>query len=127
MNGDRVSLAVIDATQAGVRLGRGEALVAVVPDVKLLELRSDGRVAGRGVSVSIPIVKGVRYRAFSGRYARSKSWQVVDTGRLLISSKNLIFDGRQANKRLPLSEVMTWGWGPRQLEFEKSSGRPLVL
>lgn len=50
-----------------------ETLLAVQPGVSRLEYKSAGQYRTRGASISIPIVKGIRYRIGSGTISTEKS------------------------------------------------------
>jgi len=102
---DRASLPALDPIEYSYRPASGERLVAVETSVSRLELKSTGRYASGALSVSIPIMKGVRYRASTGRIASQKEWQVTDKGRLLLTDKAIAFEGSTRNERIPWSQI----------------------
>lgn len=106
-DGDAVSLALPDLDPAEYRYRRvaGETLHHVVDGVSRIEMKSTGRVAGHGLTFSIPIMKGVRYRVGAGRIAGQKKPQVTDSGRLLITSKAVAFEGSVKNDRLNWTQI----------------------
>lgn len=100
-----LTVPIIDPVAAGYRPLRGERLVAVQEGVARVELRRTGGVSSRGTSVSIPIVKGLRYRLYTGNTHRPKTWQPVAQGRLLITDKALVFEGSEKGERLAWEQV----------------------
>jgi hypothetical protein len=58
-----------------------------------------------GTSISIPIVKGVRYRVGSGSIRTEKKWQATARGRLLVTDKALVFEGGDKNERITWTQV----------------------
>lgn len=100
---DTVLSTPLDPASYGYRPVGRENLLAVEEDTARMELKSSGTYRTRGSSVSIPIVKGVRYRVGSGSVRTEKSWQVTATGRLLVTDKAVVFESPEKNER------MTWG------------------
>ncbi|MDW9479006.1 hypothetical protein GOB57_10000 [Sinorhizobium meliloti] len=100
---DRMTLTPLDPFDHGYRPVANENLIAVQENASLMELKSSGSYRAAGTTISIPIVKGVRYRVGSGRITSEKSWQVTATGRLLVTDKAVVFESPQKNER------MTWG------------------
>jgi len=99
----RASLPIIDASTEGYRPVGKENLCAVQYGATRMEMKSTGRYRTNGASISIPIVKGVRYRVGSGTIRGEKTWQATDTGRLLVTDKAIVFEGDAKNERI------TWG------------------
>ncbi|MCZ7861795.1 hypothetical protein O9X98_10425 [Agrobacterium salinitolerans] len=100
---DRMSLQPLDPGDYGYRPVARESLIAVQDNASFMELKSTGSYRTAGTSVSIPIMRGVRYRVGAGRIASEKSWQVTATGRLLLTDKAIAFESPQKNERI------TWG------------------
>lgn len=69
----QASLPVLDAGSEGYRPVGGEKLLAVQPGATRMEMKSTGRYKTGGGSVSIPIMKGVRYRVGSGSIRTEKA------------------------------------------------------
>ena len=97
------ALPTLDPSAFGYRPVAQEHLFAVHDNIKRVELKRTGRYLTKGMSLSIPIVKGIRYRAGGGSIATEKSVQVTAVGRLLLTDKAIIFESAQTNERI------TWG------------------
>lgn len=102
-DGNSASFEALDAVEYGYRPVSGETLLQVHNGLRRMEMKSTGRYSHSGTSVSVPITKGVRIRVGGGSVARGKSYQEIDTGRLLVTDKALVFEGRTRNDR--------WTWG----------------
>ncbi|MCV9965112.1 hypothetical protein OIU34_24835 [Pararhizobium sp. BT-229] len=100
---DRMTLQPLDPGDYRYRPVGKENLIAIQENASAFELKSSGNYRTSGASISIPIVKGVRYRVGAGRIASEKSWQVTATGRLLITDKAVVFESPEKNDRI------TWG------------------
>lgn len=100
---NRVSLPVLEASSIGYRPVGKEVVVNVQNDAVRMENKSTGRYSTNGASVSIPVVKGVRFRVGAGSIRGEKSWQATDTGRLILTDKAIVFEGSAKNERI------TWG------------------
>jgi hypothetical protein len=87
----------------GYRPVAKENLIAVQDGASRYELKNSGRYRTAYSSISIPIVKGIRYRVGSGRVSVEKAWQETARGRLLVTDKAIVFESPQKNER------MTWG------------------
>jgi hypothetical protein len=70
-----------------------------------MEMKSSGRYRTGGASVSIPIMKGVRYRVGSGSIRTEKTLQATDHGRLLVTDKAIVFEGGGRNERITWVQV----------------------
>lgn len=99
------SLPVMAASDHGYRPVAKENLLAVQDGATRMEMKSTGRYKTGGTSVSIPIMKGVRYRVGSGSIRTEKSWQATAHGRLLITDKAIIFEGCDKNERITWTQV----------------------
>ncbi len=99
------SLQVLDASAEGYRRVAKESLLAIQNDATRMEMKSTGRYRTGGVSVSVPIIKGVRFRVGSGSIKGEKSWQATDNGRLLITDKAVMFEGSAKNERITWTQV----------------------
>ncbi len=106
LNGDsEASIPVLDANEEGYRRVAKESLLAIQNDATRMEMKSNGRYRTGGVSVSVPIVKGVRFRVGSGSIKGEKSWQATDNGRLLVTDKAVVFEGSAKNERITWTQV----------------------
>lgn len=99
------SLPVLKAADHGYRPVASENLLAVQEGATRMEMKSTGRYKTGGTSVSIPIVKGVRYRVGSGSIRTEKSWQATARGRLFVTDKAIVFEGGEKNERITWTQV----------------------
>ena len=99
------SLPVLSTADHGYRAVANENLLAVQDGATRMEMKSTGRYKSGGTSVSIPIMKGVRYRVGSGSIRTEKSWQATARGRLLVTDKAIVFEGGEKNERITWTQV----------------------
>lgn len=99
------SLPVLSASEHSYRPVSKEDLFAVQNGVTRLEVKSTGRYRAGGHSVSIPIMKGVRYRVSSGSIQTEKTWQATARGRFLATDKAIAFEGSDKNERITWTQV----------------------
>lgn len=99
------SMPVLSAADFGYRPVAKENLLAVQDGATRMEMKSTGRYRTGCASISIPIVKGVRYRVGSGRIRTEKSWQATARGRLLVTDKAIVFEGGKKNERITWAQV----------------------
>lgn len=102
---ETASMPVLKAADYGYRPVAKENLLAVQDGATRMEMKSTGRYKTGGTSVSIPIVKGVRYRVGSGSIRTEKSWQATARGRLLVTDKAVVFEGGEKNERITWTQV----------------------
>jgi hypothetical protein len=102
---DSASLPVLSASEHGYRPIAKENLLAVQDGATRMEMKSTGRYRTGGHSVSIPIMKGVRYRVNSGAIRTEKAWQATARGRLLVTDKAIVFEGGDRNERVTWTQV----------------------
>ena len=97
------SLSTMDAAEHEYRLVGNEKLMAIQNDATRMETKSTGQYSMSGSSISIPIVKGIRYRVGGGNITRNKEFMATAKGRLLITDKAVVFESDEKNERY------TWG------------------
>jgi hypothetical protein len=87
------------------------------------------RVGYSGTSVSIPIMKGVRYRVSSYRPQRVTRQELtpIDSGPFYVTSKRVIFDGAHKNSAIRYSSLLGVTPYADGIKLEKSSGRSPYL
>jgi hypothetical protein len=85
-----------DRTDAPFRLKKNEEYIGSQTATICL-YKNDGRVAAHGLTASIKIAPGIRYRAGAGRMAMGKSWQADQHGTLHFTTDRIIFDGDNKN------------------------------
>lgn len=135
----RTVLAEIDAgrlpvfTGHGLTLRKGEEVHFAAP-AQWLEPRAD-RSKGRnltysGLSFSVPIVKGVRYRvgAFNIKTgAAPKVLTVINDGNVFLTSTRLFFDGAGRNQSIPLKAITSFAVGETAIRLDRASGQDITL
>lgn len=99
------SFPVVNPDDIGYRPVGGEKIVAVQDGATKMELRSTGRYQTGGTTVSIPIMKGVRYRVGTGTIRSEKEWQGTAFGRLILTDKAFVFEGNEKNERITWTQV----------------------
>lgn len=77
-----------------------------------------------GPSLSIPIIKGLRYRIASYNVARSESMSPLSAGVLYVTSHRLLFVGQTRNTSINYSKVVEFQLFRDALKILKDSGKP---
>jgi hypothetical protein len=75
-----------------------------------LQDKTKRQYAGTSQGVSVRVMKGVYYRvgAFKGQAIDSVERIHVDTGWLVITTKNIYFAGPQKSSRIPYSKIVSF-------------------
>jgi len=76
-----------------------------------------------GPSISIPIIKGVRYRIASYDVVRSEGMTPLSSGVLYVTSKRLLFAGESRNTAVILSRIINLQIFKDALKVDKSTGK----
>jgi hypothetical protein len=119
----------LPSLQAPVNLQKGE-ICHWIGRARWYELRKQTRrVCYSGLTVSIPIMKHVRYRVgtIAPTITSSESLALIDTGTLYITNKRVFFDGASRNvtlKHNQLASVQVFLGG---LNLERQAGRTPTL
>ncbi len=94
----------------GINFQKGEQLVWLFKDVGYLEDKVRREFVGRSQGVSIRVMKGVYYRVgqFKGHPVETKERVHVDTGKLIVTDKNLYFAGGAKSFRVPYSKIVSF-------------------
>jgi hypothetical protein len=121
---DEASLPTLDAAGLGYRPVGNEKVLAVQIGAKRMEMKSTGRYGTAGTSISIPIIKGVRYRIGGGSIRTEKSWQVTGNGRLIVTDKALSFESQDKNERITWSQIADVRIFTDGFQIAKRSGPP---
>jgi hypothetical protein len=53
------------------------------------------------------VARGIYIGSTSGRSVSNQEWSKIDTGRLTVTSKRLIFDGGSADRSVPLGKIVS--------------------
>jgi hypothetical protein len=112
-----------------INLQRGETCHAVA-DAVWLEMRTRTvRTNYSGLSTSIRICKGVRYRVGTVRAQRITRDELteIDRGRLYVTNKRVIFDGAKKNSTIRRSGLLAFTPFADGVVLEKASGKPSHL
>ena len=103
-------------TFGGLSLKTGEAVYFESQPVGLIEYRSTGSTySGMNQSVSIPIVKGVRYSVGSSQGSITRNPEQltqIDTGKAIFTNKRIIFVGPNHTREWDLSKLVDMTAGP---------------
>lgn len=120
----KAQIPVLDASHFAYRPVSNERLLGVHERVARVALRNSGRYVSSGLSFSVPIVKGVRYRVGSGERRSEKTWQTLSVGRLLVTDKAIVFEGDGGNERITWNQVAHVESMLDGIEVSKRSGSP---
>ncbi len=99
-------------------------------EAKWYELRKQTkRVNYSGFTVSIPIVKGVRYRvgSIAPSVQSDEGLTLLDTGQLYITNNRVFFDGRSKNTTLAYRSLVGVQLFEGGINLEKQTGRTPTL
>lgn len=89
-----------------------------------------------GTSASVRIAKGLSVRSGTGRASSSQEWKHLDTGRLVVTDKRLIFVGNTEHRSFDLgkldaatilSDGVRLGFSNRQKPLAFTAPNPLLL
>ena len=122
----RIENGEIPTIQPPIVMQRGEVCHMAMP-VDWYEPRTRSQTLGyHGVTTSIKILPGVRYRVGSISPIRIQVEEMVhaDSGTLYLTNKRLIFDGQKKNTTMRLSSLLGFVPYTNGVSIEKSSGRP---
>ena len=86
-------------------------------DAVLGTYKSDGRIAGHGVTARIKIAKGLYYRLGSGRVGMGKSWMYDEPGTLHFTTDRIIFNGSTKNYSVPMHKILDISLGEEGKEI----------
>lgn len=100
----------------GLALKAGEDVYFESQPVGLIEYRSSGSTySGMNQSVSVPIVKGVRYSVGSSQGSITRNPEQltqIDTGKAIFTNKRIIFVGPNNTREWDLSKLVDMTAGP---------------
>ena len=93
-----------------INLQKGEQVVWAFPGSKYLEDKIRRQFVGSSQGVSVRVMKGVYYRvgAFKGHAVENTERVHVDTGWVVVTTKNIYFSGPQKSVRLPYSKIVSF-------------------
>lgn len=65
----------------------------------------------------VRIAKGITVGRYSGTAESHQEWRKIDSGRLLVTNKRLIFDGQNGNKIIPISKILNVATGTKNIQI----------
>lgn len=129
--GEKYLKAGIPEYRADFALKKDEKLHVRLGGVNWMEYRKvrTGRVSSHGITGSIKIAKGLRYRYGTGYVAAESIDQLkqIDNGDLFITNKSIIFRGSMGNKTIPLNKVMKLIPSMAGLKIERDTGKDVYI
>jgi len=99
---------------APFKMKKGESFLFSI-NATLGTYKNDGRVSYGGLTGSIRVAKGVRFRVGSGRIAMGKSWVFDNPGTLHVTTDRIIFDGATKNVNSKLDKIIKMGIDPNEM------------
>jgi hypothetical protein len=93
-----------------INFQKGEQIVWAFPDSKYLEDKTRRQYVGSSRGVSVRVMKGVYYRvgAFKGHAVESNQRVHIDTGWVVVTSKNIYFARPRKSLRLPYAKIVSF-------------------
>lgn len=93
-----------------INFQKGEQVVWAFSKSKYLEDKIRRQFVGNSRGMSVRVMKGVYYRvgAFKGHAVENTERVHVDTGWVVITTKNIYFAGPQKSVRLPYSKIVSF-------------------
>lgn len=120
----------LPVVEAGILLARGETCHFKTDNIAQKEIRTvTKRVNYSGVSSSIKIMKGVRYRVGSitpQRITHDVMLQ-IDAGALFLTSKRVLIQGTRKKTSIPLQKLIHFTIYNDGLQLQKETGKDVYL
>lgn len=93
-----------------INFQKGEHVVWAFPGSHYLEDKTRRQFVGRSQGVSVRVMKGVYYRvgAFKGHAVENTERVHIDTGLVVVTTKNIYFAGPQKSVRLPYAKIVSF-------------------
>ena len=101
---------IVISGNLGVNLIKNEQVVWVFGSVEYLEDRIKRQYVGASQGLSMRVMKGIYYRvgAFKGETIERTDRVSVDTGLLVVTTKNIYFVGQKKSLRLPYGKIVSF-------------------
>jgi len=99
-------------------------------DINWLEQRTiTKRVNYGGPSFRVKIAKGLSYRvgSISAQRVTEDVWKTIDTGKLYLTNKRVIFMGSKGNKTVTINKILDFNVYSNGIELQKDSGKSPFL
>jgi len=99
-------------------------------DINWLEQRTiTKRVNYSGPSFRVKIAKGLSYRvgSISAQRITEDVWKIIDTGKLYLTNKRIIFMGSKGNKTVTINKILDFNVYSNGIEIQKDSGKSPFL
>lgn len=61
----------------------------------------------RSTGVRVRLMKGLSVGQSAGKAESHKEWRILDTGKLILTNKKLVFDGGKEDRTIPLDKILT--------------------
>lgn len=119
----------IPVVEVDLNLQHGEECYFTT-DVQWYEQRTvTQRVNYHGPTARIKITKGVYYRfgSFVPQRVTAEEWKLVDTGRVYLTNKQLIFMGSKKNSNIKLTRILSFTPYSDGVGLQKDAGRSPML
>ncbi len=119
----------IPVLEVDLNLQRGEECYFIT-DVQWYEQRAvTQRVNYHGPTARIKITKGVYYHvgSIAPQRVSAEEWKQIDTGRVYLTNKRLIFMGSKKNSNIKLSRILSFTPYTDGVGLEKDAGRSPML
>jgi len=93
-----------------INFQKGEQIVWVFPHSKYYEDKTRRTYAGGSHGVGVRVMKGVYYRtgSFKGRAVEHTERVHIDTGWVVVTSKNIYFAGPSKSTRIPYAKIVSF-------------------
>jgi hypothetical protein len=93
-----------------INLQKDEKVVWAFPGADYLEDKTRRQFVGKTQGVSIRIMKGVYYRTggFKGHAVEHTERVHIDTGWMIVTTKNIYFAGKQKSLRIPYKKIVSF-------------------
>lgn len=114
---------------AGINLQRNESCYFLANIDWLEQRKVTRRINYGGPTLRIKIAKGFYWRAGSMNVQAVSDdvWKVIDSGKLFITNKRLVFMGSRGNKTVRLSSILDFTPYRNGVDIEKDSGKSPFL
>ena len=97
-------------TNFSINFQKGEEIVWAFEDCSYLEDKTRREYVGGSSGVSMRVMKGVYYHvgAFKGHTVEHTDRTLIDTGWVVVTTKNIYFSGSHKSLRLPYGKILSF-------------------
>ncbi len=96
----------------------------------LLETRAVTKYSSIGGGVGLRVAKGlyIGQGSRSGTSESTQEWKAIDTGKVIITNQNIIFDGEKENRILKIKDIMSISVSLDAIEISaKSKSKSMIF